>query len=107
MLLMRHLLSTAVRAFFRMLFMGIIVALVAGGLVLGIAYYNAPTWPPSVLTDAAAIAVAVLAGYASALTVLVREAVRGVHMAEEGVINATENAAKAAESAITDHKPAA
>jgi ABC-type Fe3+-siderophore transport system permease subunit len=106
MLLMRHLFATAVRTFFRMLFTGVIFAALAAGIVLGVAYYNSSTWPPSTLTYVAAAAMAILAGYASALTVLVREAARGLRMAEEGVIKATEGAAKAAENAA-DHKPAA
>jgi hypothetical protein len=94
MFLLRHLITTAFKAFFRMVFFGLCFAAIGGATVLIVAYANVPHWPPSALTIAAAIAVAVLAGYASALTVLVREAVRGVRAAEHDIVNAAEGVAE-------------
>ena len=94
MYLLRHLISTAFKAFFRMLFFGVFFAAIGAAIVLIVSYSNSPHWPPSALTIAAAIAVAVLAGYASALTVLVREAVRGVRDVEHDIVNAAEGVAE-------------
>lgn len=92
MFLLRHLISTAFKAFFRMVIVGVICAAIGAGAVLIVAYGNAPHWPPSALTIAAAAVVAVLAGYASALTVLVREAVRGVREAEHDLAHVMDEA---------------
>ena len=94
MFLVRHLISTAFKAFFRMVFFGVCFAVLGAGIVLIVASANSPHWPPSALTIAAAAAVAVLAGYASALTVLVREAVRGVRDVEHDLVNAAEGVAE-------------
>lgn len=92
MYLLRHLISTAFRAFFRMVFVGVLCAALAAAIVFVVAYLNGPQWPPSVLTDIVAASVALLAGYASALTVLVREAVRGVSAAEHEVVKVMDEA---------------
>ena len=90
MFLLRHLIGAAFRAFFRMLFTGILCAAVAVGAVLLVAYSNVHQWPPDRLTEAAAAAMGVLAAYAGGLTVLVQEAVRGVKTAERDVANVLE-----------------
>ena len=92
MFLLRHLINTAFRAFFRMVLVGVICAGVGAAAVLIVASANDPHWPPNALTIAAAAVVAVLAGYASALTVLVREAVRGVREAEHDLAKVMDEA---------------
>lgn len=89
MLLLRHLIGSFFRAFFRIVFTAIICGVLAGAVALGVAYtMGSHTWPPSTLTEIAAIAFAVLAAYAGGLTVLVQEAVRGVKSAEREVARA-------------------
>lgn len=79
------------RAFFRIVITAIVAAIIGGALALFLAYALAGQhWPPTLLTEVAAIAVAVLAAYASGMTVLVQEAVRGVKTAERDVVRAVE-----------------
>ena len=87
---LRHLVPAAFRAIFRMLFLGILFAIIAGGITLIVAYANSPHWPPSTLTIAVAAVIALLAGYAVGLTTLVSEVVRGVKDVEQDVVHGVE-----------------
>jgi ABC-type multidrug transport system permease subunit len=73
-----------------MVFLGILVAVIAGGVVLGIAYANTRQWPPSFLTLLVAAAIAVLAGYTVGLTTLVRDVLRGAKDLEQAVVKGVE-----------------
>ncbi|HUY75443.1 MAG TPA: hypothetical protein VMV29_01635 [Ktedonobacterales bacterium] len=86
-----HIFGALFRAFFRIAITAIIAAAIGGAVALFLAYTLAGQhWPPTLLTEIAAIAVAVLAAYASGMTVLVQEAVRGVKTAERDVVRAAE-----------------
>ncbi len=81
------------RAFFRIVVTAIVAAAIGAAVVLFLAYSMAGQhWPPTLLTEITAVAVAVLAAYASGMTVLVQEAVRGVKTAERDVVRAAEHA---------------
>jgi hypothetical protein len=56
-----HLIPDAVHAVVHMVFLGILCAVIAGGVVLGVAYVNTLHWPPSFLTLLVAAVIAVLA----------------------------------------------
>jgi ABC-type Fe3+-siderophore transport system permease subunit len=86
----RHLIPAAFHAVVHMVFLGILCAVIAGGVVLGVAYANAPHWPPSSLTLLAAAVIAVLAGYTVGLTTLVRDVLRGVKGVEQDVVKGVE-----------------
>jgi hypothetical protein len=86
----RHLIPAAFHAIVRMVFLGLLFAVIAGGVVLGVAYANVPHWPPSSLTLVVAAVIAVLAGYTVGLTTLVREVLRGVKGLEQGVVKGLE-----------------
>jgi ABC-type Fe3+-siderophore transport system permease subunit len=86
----RHLIPAAFHAIVRMVFLGLLFAVIAGGVVLGVAYANVPHWPPSSLTLVVAAVIAVLAGYTVGLTTLVREVLRGVTSVEQGVVKGVE-----------------
>jgi hypothetical protein len=75
-----------------MIVLGLLSALVAGGITLAVSYVNAPHWhwPPDTLTIIAAVAIALLAGYAAALTTLVQEVIRGVKDLEHDVVKGVE-----------------
>ncbi|HEY7781973.1 MAG TPA: hypothetical protein VIC85_17410 [Ktedonobacterales bacterium] len=73
-----HLIKTAFRAFFSILFAVIVAGALGAGLALLVSWVGTSAWPPSHLGVIAAAAVGVLAAYAGGLTVLVREAVRGL-----------------------------
>ena len=92
MFVLRRLIPAAFRAIFRMIFLGLLAALVAGGATLAISYVNTPHWhwPPDTLTIVAAVAIALLAGYAAALTTLVQEVIRGVKDVEHDVVKDVE-----------------
>ena len=91
MMLVRTLFSSLFRAFFRIVFTAIVAAAIGVAVVLGVAYAMAGHhWPPTLLTEIAAVAVAILAAYASGVTVLVQEAVRGVKTAEQDITHAVE-----------------
>jgi hypothetical protein len=94
MFVLRRLIPAAFRAFFRMVFLGLLAALVAGGITLAISYDNTPHWhwPPDTLTIIAAVAIGLLAGYAAALTTLVREVIQGVKDLEHTVVKDVEGA---------------
>jgi hypothetical protein len=85
MMLLSHLLKTAVRAFFRISLTFLLFAAIGGGLSLLVASQTTHAWPPTVLTDIIAGTIGVLLGYAAGLTVLVREAIHGVRTAEHDV----------------------
>jgi ABC-type multidrug transport system permease subunit len=88
----RTLFSSLFRAFFRIVITALVAAVIAGAVALLLAYTMAGQhWPPTLLTEIAVIAIAVLAAYASGLTVLVQEAVRGVKAAERDVVRAVEH----------------
>ena len=92
MILLKHLLGSFFRAFFRIVFTAIVCAVIAGGASLFLAYaMGGSHWPPTLLTEIAAIALAVLGAYAGGITVLVQEAVRGVKAAERDVVRAVEH----------------
>jgi hypothetical protein len=77
-------------AFFRIVFTALAFAGIAGGATLIVAYQQSHQWPPKTLTDVVAGVIAVLAAYAAALTVLVREAVKGVEHVEKDVAKGAE-----------------
>jgi hypothetical protein len=95
MFVLRRLVPAAFRALFRMIFLGLLSALVAGGITLAISYVNTPHWhwPPDTLTIIAAVAIALLAGYAVALTTLVREVIQGAKDLERDVVKDVEGSA--------------
>jgi hypothetical protein len=88
---LRHLIPAAFRALFRMVFLSLLFAVIAGGITLGVAYENTPKWPPSTLTIVAAAVIAGLAGYATGLTTLIREVIRGLKDAERDVVHGVES----------------
>ena len=90
MLAFRHLIPEAFHAVVRMVFFGLLFAVIAGGVVLGVAYANVPHWPPSSLTLVVTAVIAVLAGYTVGLTTLVREVLRGVKGVEQDVVKGVE-----------------
>jgi hypothetical protein len=73
------------RAFFRIIFSSLLAAIIGAGLALLISFLVTNIWPPTTLTIAAAIVIAVLAAYAVGMTVLVGEAIAAVRDAEKGV----------------------
>ena len=85
-----HLLSTLFKTFFRVLFSTILGAAVGGGATLLVAYQqtnqHTSLWPPHGTTAIAAIAIAVLSGYATGLTVLVGAAIKGLLTASGEVV---------------------
>ena len=90
MFVLFRLIPTAFRALFRMVFIGLLFAIIAGGIALGVAYANTPHWPPSALTIVIAAVIAVLAGYAAGLTTLVSEIMHGVKDVEQDVVHGIE-----------------
>src|SRR5258708_37727322 len=73
-----HLIATAFRAFFRLIFTFVVGVLVGGGATLLVAYQGQPHWPPDQHTELAAGAIALLLGYGMALTGLTIEAGHGL-----------------------------
>lgn len=65
-------------AFFKVMLSLIVCAAIGGIATLVVSYVALRQWPPAHLTEAAAIAIAVLAAYAGAVTALMSEAVRGL-----------------------------
>jgi hypothetical protein len=86
----RHLIPAAFHAVVRMVFLGVLFAIIAGGVVLGVAYANIPHWPPSFLTLLVAVVIAVLVGYTVGLTTLVRDVLRGAKDLEQDVVKGIE-----------------
>jgi uncharacterized membrane protein YbhN (UPF0104 family) len=93
MFVLGRLIPAAFRALFRMIVLGLLAALLAGGITLEISYLNTPHWhwPPATLTIVATVAIALLAGYAVALTTLVQEVIRGVKNLERNVVKDIES----------------
>lgn len=85
MMLLSHMIKTAVHAFFRIAFVVILFGAIGAGVSLLFAYQTTQVWPPSVITVIIAGLVGVLLGYAAGLTVLVREAIGGVRTAEHDI----------------------
>jgi len=73
------------RAFFRIVFLSLLSAVIGAGLALLISFLVTNTWPPTTLTIAASVVIAVLAAYAVGMTVLVGEAIVAVRDAEQEV----------------------
>jgi hypothetical protein len=71
------------RAFFRIVFSSLLCAIVGAGLVLLISFLVTATWPPTTLTLATCLVIAILAAYAAGMTVLVGEAIAAVRDAEQ------------------------
>lgn len=86
----RHLIPAAFHAVVHMVFLGVLFAIIAGGVVLGVAYATTPRWPPSSLTLVVAAVIAVLAGYTVGLTTLVRDVLHGVRDLEQDVVKGVE-----------------
>ena len=86
----RHLIPEALHAIVHMVFLGLLCAVIAGGVVLGVAYAHTHHWPPSSLTLLVAAVIAVLAGYAVGLTTLVRDVLHGVKDLERDVVKGVE-----------------
>ncbi|HEU4785602.1 MAG TPA: hypothetical protein VFS83_19840 [Ktedonobacterales bacterium] len=85
MMLLSHMIKTAIHAFFRIAFAVILFGAIGAGVSLLFAYQTTRVWPPSVITVIIAGIVGVLLGYAVGLTVLVREAIGGVRIAEHDI----------------------
>jgi hypothetical protein len=69
-----------------MVFLGILFAVIAGAVVLGVAYATTPHWPPRFLTLLVTAVIAVLAGYTVGLTTLVGDVLHGVKDLEQDVV---------------------
>lgn len=66
-------LGKAVGSFFGAIGMALVTAIVGGGAALFVAYQNAGGhWPPSILTDVTVGVIALMAGYAGAVTIILR-----------------------------------
>ena len=92
MTLLGHLIKLAIRAFFSITFTGLLFIAIGVGVSLLVAYQTTRVWPPSIPEWVAVGAVGLLLGYAAGLTVLVREAVSGVEIAEHGIVEGVEQA---------------
>ena len=73
-----HLFKSLFHAFFKIVLSLIVCAAIGGIATLVVSYVVLGQWPPTRLTEVAAIAIAVLAAYAGAVTALMSEAVRGL-----------------------------
>lgn len=98
------------RAFFKIVLTLIVCAAIGGAATLIVSYVALGKWPPTRLTEVAAIAIAVLAAYAGAMTTLMREAMHGLlaaaHVAEKEALttgNLVEDGVKAVEH-VADKK---
>ncbi len=80
-----HIIGTLFRAIFRIIVVGILCGLIGAGVVLLAAYFERGHWPPSLLTEIAAVAVGILALYAGGITVLMVEAVKALQEAAKNV----------------------
>jgi hypothetical protein len=85
MMLLSHMIKTAIHAFFRIAFAVILCGAIGAGVSLLFAYQMTHVWPPTVITVIVAGVVGVLLAYAAGLTVLVREAIGGVRTAEHDI----------------------
>lgn len=98
MLVFRHVLGTVVKVFFRVVLATLICAVIGAAAVLIVSYVVGGAWPPQPLTTAAAVAIAVLSGYAGGMTVLmsaaIHEAVQAIRAVEQDVGNVIGDAEK-------------
>ena len=78
MRILGHLLATVFRTFWHLVFAAVVCAVLAAGTAMVVAYTATRMWPPTRLTELTAAAVAVLAAYAGALTVLLGASVKGL-----------------------------
>lgn len=90
MTLLGHLVKVAFHAFFRIVGVSLLFIAIGFGAGLLVGYQATRVWPPSIPEYIAAGAVALLLGYAVGLTVLVREAIHGVRIAEHDVVEGVE-----------------
>ncbi len=90
MFAIRHLIPSVFHAVVHMVFLGVLFAVIAGGVVLGVAYATTSHWPPSSLALVIAAVIALLAGYAVGLTTLVRDVLRGAKDLEQDVVKGVE-----------------
>lgn len=67
-----HLIGEALGKLFGAFGAAILFAVIGGGAVLGYAYNVQHSWPPSILTEVVAGVIGVLAGYAAAVTAILR-----------------------------------
>jgi hypothetical protein len=95
MMLLNHLMKTAIQSFFRVALTILVFGVIGAGLSLLIAYQTTHEWPPRALTDVIVAAIGVLLGYAAGLTVLLREAIRGVLTVEHDVAGGIEHLVQA------------
>jgi hypothetical protein len=86
----RRLIPSAFHAVVHMVFLGLLFTVIAGGVVLGVAYATTSHWPPSTLAVVVAVVIAVLAGYTVGLTTLVRDVLRGAKDLEQDVVKGVE-----------------
>jgi hypothetical protein len=77
--------KTAIHAFFRIAFAVILFGAIGAGVSLLFAYQTTHVWPPSVITVIIAGILGILLAYAAGSTVLVREAIGGVRIAEHDI----------------------
>lgn len=95
MMLFSHLAKTAVRAFFRIALVIVLFGAIGVGASLLVAFQTTNEWPPTMRTDIIGGFIGVLLGYAAGLTVLVREAIRGVRTAEHDIVGGIERIVEA------------
>jgi hypothetical protein len=95
MMLLSHMIKTAIHAFFRIAFAVILFGAIGAGVSLLFAYQTTHVWPATVSTVIVAGIVGVLLAYAAGLTVLVREAIGGVRTAEHDIKNDIERVVEA------------
>ena len=95
MMLLSHLIKTAIHAFFRIAFAVVLCGAIGAGVSLLFAYQTTHVWPPTVVTVIVGGVVGVLLAYAAGLTVLVREAIGGVRIAEHDIISDIERVVEA------------
>jgi hypothetical protein len=94
-MLLSHLIKTAIHAFFRIAFAVILFGAIGAGVSLLFAYQATHVWPPTVLTVIVGGIIGVLLAYAAGLTVLVREAIGGVRIAEHDIKDGIERVVEA------------
>ena len=80
-----RLIGVVFHAFFRIVFTGLLFAIIGGGAALLISFIVTKAWPPTTLTIVAAVAIGVLSAYAAGMTVLVGEAINAIRDAGHDV----------------------
>lgn len=98
MMLFSHLMKTAVRAIFRIALTVILFGAIGVGVSLLVAYQTTHQWPPTGSTYFIGGAVGAVLGYAAGLTMLVREAIRGVRTAEHDITGGVDRVVDASAS---------